>query len=834
MGSGGLMSFFVGEVGKPISISCGFDVTGLFAKQVTLVRPDSTEITLAAAEVTVDDASIGQIHITSRLGDLSLSGTYMAQAKITFSGGNVRFSPMISFEVEGVIEGDYTGPSTGTYEVGDLLIADSTTTLSRLPIGEVGESLTVGVTGFPEWAGDQISFNVKMYGAEGNGIADDTAAITAAFVAAAAGGRILFPTGIYLIDPVSFFTAYSATNYYVGLLKDNMVIEGQGDVTIKLIDHWSTVGTPKEMICFGTNAEVSNVTVRGITFDFNAAEQSVNNQVWHHAAIGAWGASGKINNLVIEDNTFQNILGSNVILTGGNDGIGKKALIRANQFIDNGSGTTDHSTIYSMSEDTLIEGNRFYNSSMPTVTRNAFELHAARSKAINNSAYNFTQLGIIVENTIESNYASEISGNTAYIDGWGIWIWTGLGITGGHGISDFVISNNEIRFNDSVISGGAGYKLGINLQMDKGISGGRIFDNKFIGTESVTEKTWGIRASCITTAEKVDNIQIYDNSFYNIDYGIYATSIGTGVLGTVGNLQISDNAFTNLGPVTSGNAIYTNFATARPISQLTITNNFLIEDRVSPVWAVGINLTGNHSKLIIQRNAFVGLISINTYTGAASDTSVFSVGAYGDAVGNFTPAGVKIGGSLAAPTSTLDIIGTSSSDQLRITNNESYPYIIGRSDSTGFLDFAGSQAGYIGYSFDGALQVASVVTGSGGGYYRTFAEASGTPSGTTTTFDISVDVPAGAKLLGAQLRVDTALTAGETWGAAYVTGSSTVLAAPGQAVAQNTKVNKMHVDEITTATTKVRITRDSGNFTNAVGVIRAIVCYETFTAMGSL
>jgi len=133
-----------------------------------------------------------------------------------------------------------------------------------------------------------------------------------------------------------------------------------------------------------------------------------------------------------------------------------------------------------------------------------------------------------------------------------------------------------------------------------------------------------------------------------------------------------------------------------------------------------------------------------------------------------------------------------------------------------------------------SAQVSSLVTNSLGGYLRTFAEATGTPSGATTFFDISVNIPSGVKLLGCQLRVDTALTAGETWGAAYVTGSTTVLAAPGQAVAQNTKVNKMHVDEISSNTVNVRITRDAGSFTDGVGVIRAIVYYETFTTMGSL
>lgn len=123
------------------------------------------------------------------------------------------------------------------------------------------------------------------------------------------------------------------------------------------------------------------------------------------------------------------------------------------------------------------------------------------------------------------------------------------------------------------------------------------------------------------------------------------------------------------------------------------------------------------------------------------------------------------------------------------------------------------------------------VSGTTGGLLRTIAEATGTPAGTTTYFDIAVNVPSGARLLGCQLRVDTALTAGETWKADYATGSTTAIVGTGQAVTKNTKINKMHVDEITTDVTVIRITRDSGNFTNAAGVIRAIVYYEYFATM---
>jgi hypothetical protein len=46
----------------------------------------------------------------------------------------------------------------------------------------------------------QDVYNVMEYGAIGNGATDDTAAIAATFVAAAAGGRVFFPLGTYLIS----------------------------------------------------------------------------------------------------------------------------------------------------------------------------------------------------------------------------------------------------------------------------------------------------------------------------------------------------------------------------------------------------------------------------------------------------------------------------------------------------------------------------------------------------------------------------------------------------------------------------------------------------------
>ena len=120
------------------------------------------------------------------------------------------------------------------------------------------------------------------------------------------------------------------------------------------------------------------------------------------------------------------------------------------------------------------------------------------------------------------------------------------------------------------------------------------------------------------------------------------------------------------------------------------------------------------------------------------------------------------------------------------------------------------------------------IPGTTGGIFSSFKEATGTPSASTTYFDIPTLVDGTVRLMGVQLRVDTALTAGETWSAAFTNGSTTPIITTGQAVAKNTKIYTMIVPEITTNVTNVRITRDSGNFTNGVGVIRAIVYYDYF------
>lgn len=131
-----------------------------------------------------------------------------------------------------------------------------------------------------------------------------------------------------------------------------------------------------------------------------------------------------------------------------------------------------------------------------------------------------------------------------------------------------------------------------------------------------------------------------------------------------------------------------------------------------------------------------------------------------------------------------------------------------------------------------AVNIGEPIAGATGGLTRKVAEAVATLSGAST--DIAVNVPAGAKLIGAQLRVDTAITSatGASWSAAYKTGNAESIAT-GQAFTKNTKVNKFFFDvdgtDVTTGVTVITIAPNTGTFTG--GVVRALVYYEAFETL---
>jgi hypothetical protein len=92
---------------------------------------------------------------------------------------------------------------------GDLLAATGNAAITRLGVGTNGQILTADSTQSTgiKWAAAPSSpmFNVKDYGAKGDGSTDDTSSIQSAIDAAstAGGGTVWFPAGTYMVTPTT-------------------------------------------------------------------------------------------------------------------------------------------------------------------------------------------------------------------------------------------------------------------------------------------------------------------------------------------------------------------------------------------------------------------------------------------------------------------------------------------------------------------------------------------------------------------------------------------------------------------------------------------------------
>lgn len=114
--------------------------------------------------------------------------------------------------------------------------------------------------------------NVRDYGAFGSGMADDTAAVKAAYdaLAASGGGVLYFPAGVYLMTNSNPGAASWDNEVALWVKASNIHIRGagRGATTLKLIN-----GTGAHVIKFGQRADgtvtVSNCSVSDLSIDGN-------------------------------------------------------------------------------------------------------------------------------------------------------------------------------------------------------------------------------------------------------------------------------------------------------------------------------------------------------------------------------------------------------------------------------------------------------------------------------------------------------------------------------------------------------------------------------------
>lgn len=264
-------------------------------------------------------------------------------------------------------------------------------------------------------------FNVKDYGAIGDGVADDRASIREAIDAAVAagGGTVFLPAGTYLVSGVI-------------TLRSKITLSGVGfNSIIKAKDNYSSAGTSP--IIWAAD-EQSDMCVENLTIDGNGANQSGTANI---LGVGAYRATRyTLRNCLIKETYGMSTLFSNskFVLVDGNR-IEKTYNMRIGITLT--SDMAEYFNSYSVISNNIITG---VMADGITVT-GAVNGHIAHVDVVGNNIYNCGYMGNNVDGaavymnytancTIDGNVIDEIGGN-------GIDVYIGRNIV----VSDNVVSD---------------------------------------------------------------------------------------------------------------------------------------------------------------------------------------------------------------------------------------------------------------------------------------------------------------------------------------------------------------------------------------------------------
>ena len=270
--------------------------------------------------------------------------------------------------------------------------------LAEIINGEVFEGLNKKIIDTKEELSsqlDEIAYDVKSFGAKGDGVSIDTLFIKNALVKLAqTGGTLKFPKGTYIVDDEFVISSYK-----------KIVISGENGTVIKMKDN-----TNKTMFWGELNEDI---TFKDITLDGNRANNIVG--VWPHeihgAIICAKGKRVTIDNCIIKNFNYG-------VCPSGQYG-GEAKII--NCYFENNNDDIDTYCI-----NLLIEGNVSNG-----CTQNSIQVESLGVANDNIADYrNEIDLSTLAVNTVISNN-SVINCN-------------GIGINIFSGVSNLVVNNNTL------------------------------------------------------------------------------------------------------------------------------------------------------------------------------------------------------------------------------------------------------------------------------------------------------------------------------------------------------------------------------------------------------
>lgn len=473
--------------------------------------------------------------------------------------------------------------------------------------------------------------NVLDYGAIGDGVTNDTAAIQAAIDAAATTGKtVYFPAGTYIVVPATtkvWEGSGSMTCAFV--MRSNMHLVGDGGATIKLKNNCSTLASPKLLAMFFSNEQLSNLSFCGLTMDMNGLNNRISpsaptsynryNQAMIHFSGTIGGVAARADNVTVNNCKFLNTAGVSCIVMGQSNSSGvtlsSNWSVTNSLFDNNGLDTDDHSSIYAWADNVVCENNTFTADTMwPNgVSGNSgsfvgYEVHGANQRFVNNLVRNYYQ-GMWVSTNQTSDCDNIIIANNTFspIKFAGIDFFRFSAVESL--ISKVVINANTIGLDDTVQSGTVpDLKVAIQINASYTLKDISITNNicSKIGTNKASAfVNLGVPFS--VAAQKHTDIVIKNNAAFGFTFGVYATTSTNGL----GYVEVSNNSFVNFtqqGVYSNPTGVYVSATTA--IDYLVINNNTFTDNgnAETSLTEFGIRLAG------AATNLFVGPQEYNNMT----------------------------------------------------------------------------------------------------------------------------------------------------------------------------------------------------------------------------
>lgn len=384
--------------------------------------------------------------------------------------------------------------------------------------------------------------NVKWFGAKGDGIADDMAAIQRAIDAASAqkGGTVFFPPGTYIVSP-------SGRTFM--MLRDNVNLMGEGTSSvIKIKDNAGDYGM---MFSANSGSPLKDVRISHLRIDQNPSgnqtcniDRSRTDTHYWQFVIGLY----NYENIVIDNVVFDPTCGINTITL--NKETAKNAIItncRFNFVMAKGNGVYDNSAIYLNGRSHTVSNCLFY-ADPKYKARGAIETHTGTSVISNNvSDGYYTGINLQSSGTSGEHSDMTVTNNTVSNANQGIQFAPRLKAA----LKNAVIANNTIHLintvhNRSLTNGisSAGSAEDVGSCENLTITGNTIiFEEELRPRAGLTNSAFGI-----TLYRETDfaNVLISGNIIKNAPTA--GIRIGSGTKnGVCANVQVMGNMIINAG-----------------------------------------------------------------------------------------------------------------------------------------------------------------------------------------------------------------------------------------------------------------------------------------------